>query len=431
MRIALFFILIVCVLPIIGQTSLYKEKIRINYKSTSLTAENIKQIRGAWEHLPLNTAVELLLVSKKEINKLSPDKLVTLSKARADAIKLLLTTQKIVNSNDIELNTRSFIENESIYGTSATYKHVIKDPYKVYSLVLSKEVPMCFNYTDAERKALSSKDAQVFTISSDQDAMIKGKGGVIVQIPSNSFILPDGKRVAEVNIKLWEFLTIDDIISADLYTTSAGRLLETGGMIYITAEYQGTCLKLLRSSKIIVKFPTYDRLDSMRTFKGIPLPQIVDWKQTENVDIVPPKTNIESGSPYGDGDGDSASMNYYVLESSGLGWINCDRFSEVEEKADVAFTCLGNFNGTAGLIFTEINSVMPGDFMPLKKDNIVFSNVPIGREAVVLVYAISKDKKTVSYASKKVILGKPLTEELKMTEVSLSVFKEILKYIKN
>ena len=39
------------------------------------------------------------------------------------------------------------------------------------------------------------------------------------------------------------------------------------------------------------------------------------------VDMVPPKTNIESGSPYGD----SASMNYYVLESSGLGliiWFN-------------------------------------------------------------------------------------------------------------
>ena len=69
MRIILFFILSAFVLPIIGQTSLYKEKIRINYKSTSLTAENIKQIRGAWEHLPLNTAVELLLVSKKEIKK--------------------------------------------------------------------------------------------------------------------------------------------------------------------------------------------------------------------------------------------------------------------------------------------------------------------------------------------------------------------------
>jgi len=202
-------------------------------------------------------------------------------------------------------------------------------------------------------------------------------------------------------------------------------------MIYITAEYQGTCLKLLRSSKIIVKFPTYERLDSMRTFKGVPLPQIVDWKKTENVDKVPPITNAEGGSPYGDGEGDSASVSYYVLESSGLGWINCDRFSEVEEKEDVAFTCLGNFKGIAGLVFTEINSVMPGDFMPLKKDNIVFRNVPSGKEAVVLVYAISKDNKTVSYASKKVVLGKPLTEELKMTEVSLVEFKQVLKYIKN
>ncbi len=411
-----------------AQTKLYSEKILFNYKSAALTSENLKQIRTSWERLPSNSSVELLLVSDKEVRKLDPLAIVTLTKARADAIKLFLTSQKIVNQNDIELNTRAYFENEIIHGTNASFKSVVKDPYKVYSLVLSKEVPMCFDYTAAELRTLSSKEPAKFTINTNQDAMITGPGGIIVLIPANSFLLPDQKKSADINIKLWEFLTTEDMIMADLYTSNTGRLLETGGMIYINADYEGQCLKLLRSSKIIIKFPTYQKLDSMRLFKGVPLPEIIDWKKTDNMDKIDPAI-ITDGEPAYEGDGEGG-LSYYILESSGLGWINCDRFSEVEEKMDLVFTVPENLNGTAGLIFTEINSIMPGDLLKTKKNNVLFNNIPKGKEVVLLVYAISKDKKNVYYAKSKLISGDALKEEMKFSETTMAEFKEVLKGIK-
>ena len=432
MRFIVFIFFLAVCLNSSAQTRLYTERISIRYKSISLTSKNLQQIRNAWEHLPVNSSLELMLVSKKEIKKLSPDKLVTISKARADAIKVFLTTQKLVNINDIELNTHSFTDTEELHGTDASFKRRVRDPYKVYSLVLSKEVPNCFDYTNAERKALASKSPAVFTINTSQDAMITGPEGVIVLIPAHSFILPGGKQTADVTIKLWEFLTMDDIVMAGLYTTSAGRLLETGGMIYINASCEGNCLKLLRSSKIIVKFPVFEKLEDMQLFKGMPQPEIIDWKSTvapEAKKEPPVLPSFDEATQF-DGAGDSANMSYYVLEASGLGWINCDRFSEVQEKTDVAYTFVKGFKGEAGLIFRDINSIMPGEFLPFSSNNIKFYDVPKGMDAVLLIYGFSADKKKVYYATQKVVLGDPLKETMKLSEVTLAEFKEVLKTIR-
>jgi hypothetical protein len=445
MRILLFFILLISFLRFQAQSMLYKETILMDYTSTSLTAVNIQQIRSIWERLPFNSSVELKLVSDKEIKKLSPLAVVNLTKARAAAIKSLLTTQKIVNINDIELNTNSFVEVEKIHNTDASFDRVVRNPYKVYSLVLSKEVPLCYDYTDAERRALNSKTPSVFTIPTSQDQRLEGPGGVIVLIPANSFLLPDGKKAAEVKIKLWEFLTTEEMLAANLYTTSKGRLLETGGMIYISAESEGTCVKLLRSSKITIKFPTPEKLDSMRLFKGIPFPAIIDWEKTNNMDKVNPPVTEATLSPDAEGspgsmfsDRDSGFVDYYALESSGLGWINCDRFYNVSEKMDIAFTYPSNFmgasgvfRGTAGLIFTDIRSIMPGDLIPTKKNNVIFNNIPKGQRVVLLVYTLTPDKKKVLYSTRKVTVGDLQSDdELKFTETSFAEFKQMLQTIK-
>ena len=290
---------------------------------------------------------------------------------------------------------------------------------------------MCFDYTVAERRALNSKEPAVFTISTAQDETIRGPGGVIVMIPAHSFILPEGFKTSEIRIRLWEFISVGDMLAANLYTTSSGNMLESGGMIYITADCEGKCLKLLRSSKIIIKFPTADKADSMRLFKGVPMSEIIDWKKTNNFDKDVTGSEVETSIPSGDfnseGQMDSVLVNYYVLESSGLGWINCDRFYGIEDKIDVAFTCLPNYKGVAALVFTYIKSIMPGDFVPLKENNVIFTNVPRGMRVVLLIYSVSADKKTVSYATRDVILGQPETETLKFNETGVKEFKDLLK----
>jgi hypothetical protein len=405
------------------KAQLYKEEIHFLFKSPVLISENLVELKKIWEKLPFDCAVELNLISEKEKKKLSPLKQTTLTKVRADAVKLFLTTQKMVNIYDIELNTQSFIEVEKIHNSSASFNRKIRNPYKIYSVVISKEVAMCYSYTEAEKKALESKSPDVFTISTEQDQLLKGPSGVIVLIPAHSFLLPENKLTAEVKIRLWEFLETDEMIMAGLSTTSSGRLLETGGMIYITAEHEGNCVRLLRSSKIIVKFPVSFKLDSMCLFKGVPNTNEIDWKKTNSKDIGDSINDVVVGDGY--------RYGFYELESSGLGWINCDRFGEEYTKINVAFTCPPKFFGFAGLVFTEINSLMFGEIKAAKNyNNIYFYNVPQGMQVVLLLYAVTKDNKTVYYAEQKIKLGEKPTEEIKFKELPLADFKAHIKNIK-
>ena len=68
-------------------------------------------------------------------------------------------------------------------------------------------------------------------------------------------------------------------------------------------------------------------------------------------------------------------LEYYVLSSSNLGWINCDRFREYnEELIDLAVN-ENSDNASVRLIFHDYKSIMAGDN---NKKRVVFSNVPGG-----------------------------------------------------
>lgn len=447
MRVITFLLLLLFFLS--ANAQLYREDIHFKYRSSALTAENLVEIKRIWERLPLNCAVELKLISEKEMRKIDPGAQTTLTLARATEVKRFLTTQKMVDPYDIEFNTNNFVEEEKIHNTSASFKRIVRNPYKVYSVVLTKEVPICYNLTDAEKNALSSKEPTVYTISTEQDQLIEGPCGTIVLIPAHSFVLPENKLSADVKIKLWEFTSMEDILAAGLTTASNGRMLETGGMIYISAEHEGRCLRLLRNSRIIIKFLTHEKQDSMRLFKGIPLPRVIEWKRTnvkddkyiypKSIKPVPPDENkLPSFDAEGPGGSfiplqeDSLPIEYYVFESSGLGWINCDKFYNIDVKINVAFNCPAGFSGFAGLVFTSIRSVMPGEILPGKNYNAVeFQNVPKGMEAVLLFYAFSKDKKKVYYASQKMKLGEKPKEDAKFREVPIEQFRSTLSSLRS
>ncbi|HEY1040238.1 MAG TPA: hypothetical protein VGF30_12570 [Bacteroidia bacterium] len=427
MRSFIFVLLLFAESVVQAQIKEYTERIDIPYKSKALTEKNLKQVRSIWERLPKNSTVELILIAEKEIRKLDPLALVSLSMSRAESIKLFLTSQKIAHAADIMFNTTSWIEEEGIYGTKTSFKRIVRNPYKVYSVILSKEVPACYDYTPAELRALSSKDPSVFTINTSQDATITGPGGVIVYIPAHSFLLPNGKLTADIQVQLWEFLKTSEMIMAGLYTSSTGKMLETGGMIYIRASCENQCLKLLRSSKILVKFPLmyYEKQSGMYNFKGVPLTDIIDWKQTEyaNQDTVPPvEWEMERDS--------AGNPAFYVFESNGLGWINCDRFYNVEDKIDVRVTSEGNLNFEASLVFSDINSIMPGDFIPTQKNNVIFHNVPRGAEVTLLIYGYDPKKKTVHYYIEPVKLQETISTAAKLKEVTLDEFKLVVKGLK-
>lgn len=78
---------------------------------------------------------------------------------------------------------------------------------------------------------------------------------------------------------------------------------------------------------------------------------------------------------------DDAELNYYVFSVSKLGWINCDRFIDVDQKVDLLVQQAVDPNLTLKLAFSEINGVLKAEVVGGKY---VFRNVPEGWDATII-----------------------------------------------
>ena len=99
---------------------------------------------------------------------------------------------------------------------------------------------------------------QVFTINNDTKTTIEGKDGTKLEIPANAFVDAFGNPVqGTVEITLKEAVTTEDIVLGGMYTmTEDGAILESKGMINVTASQGNTELELNSKSKIKVELPT-------------------------------------------------------------------------------------------------------------------------------------------------------------------------------
>ena len=75
---------------------------------------------------------------------------------------------------------------------------------------------------------------------------------------------------------------------------------------------------------------------------------------------------------------DKAELNYFVLTASQFGWINCDRFWDInDEKIDFVVSAKDYKELNLNLIFSDINSIMQATKVD---DKYVFNDVPINRK---------------------------------------------------
>jgi hypothetical protein len=95
-----------------------------------------------------------------------------------------------------------------------------------------------------------------FTINPNKDTTIFGIQGTRVFIGSNTFQMPDESIAKDsIKIELKEFYNTTDITLADLSTESDGKLIETNGMINISAISNGQNLSIKKGKEIVIHFP--------------------------------------------------------------------------------------------------------------------------------------------------------------------------------
>ncbi|HXD91665.1 MAG TPA: hypothetical protein VNX01_00550 [Bacteroidia bacterium] len=137
-----------------------------------------------------------------------------------------------------------------------------------------------------------------FTISATSDTTIFGQQGTRLFIEKGTFQFADGTPITDsIKIKIKEFYKKSDIALADLSTESDGKIIETGGMLNISATSGGKEIEIKSDKRIVVHFPkpqnSYNQMNLFYSGKKTTDTSVTNWK-VDTVNLV--KKALKLGS---------------------------------------------------------------------------------------------------------------------------------------
>lgn len=138
-----------------------------------------------------------------------------------------------------------------------------------------------FDDLSALRERLSANTEQSFPIDIHREQTITAAKGAMVLVPANAFVFEDGTTpTGTVQLMVQEAYDPLDFISHNLTTTSGGQILQTGGMVSVTAQSEGRPLRLADGMALTVAMPDGGNFDpKMELFYAQPVADGgVDWK---------------------------------------------------------------------------------------------------------------------------------------------------------
>lgn len=140
----------------------------------------------------------------------------------------------------------------------------------------------CGESNAAKQSILTSTNLKslFITLNADSNYVLKTSKGAIIRIARNSF---DVDKNASVKLEIKEAYTAQDILLAGLSTESNGRLLRSGGMIYVNATVNEEEIKLLKPLSISIPGEVYN--DKMQLFKGeLKSDSSINWVDPQKLD---------------------------------------------------------------------------------------------------------------------------------------------------
>ncbi|MFM7021880.1 MAG: hypothetical protein ACKOXB_02800 [Flavobacteriales bacterium] len=269
------------------------------------------------------------------------------------------------------------------------------------------------------KTVLDSNLRQCFLIS-------KAKGGTVVTAGGISFYFPPysfdskGTMSDKVDLCIWEYASKEDFVMNGMVARSKGRILESMGMFYVEAKCEGVKLQLKQGYLMNIIFPKQlDAADGYFTFNGNVSSGLVDWKLDGLHRVVSPvikdslatqkveqnnDDNWEGSEGSLDGvyyEGEVSEQEkalYSVMQSSQLGWINCDRFYETRNKVNIACELENGKNVQTYLVFKDINSILP--LYSTGQDKLVYAkDLPADQEVIVISFGGDKNNFMLGYTS--------------------------------
>lgn len=360
---------------------------------------------------------------------------------RAEQVSKYLLYKKLKTKNIFVEITPVHKGNKKISLSNVAYRKFVRCG-GTYAMIVRKPLTESVIRAGCSCIAFSGEDACVHTIDPTEDQYIACPKGTIMMVPAFTFIRKDGNAIGcnRVTITVKEFYSTEDILMAGLTTHSGRKMLETGGMLHITAECNVEELKIGGVNKIKIYIPSSECKPDMKVFEGKRDEKSVNWIESSNgavtcEDFVPlvsdsntlvMEQDWEGGESGGGNGGRMETENpYFLLEISKLGWINCDRFYDVKKKTELIVKTDTSLHPTVVLVFNEIRSVLGGHYFS-PDGKVRFYDIPDGKEVTLLAYSINKDKTSVTYGFQSLTLGESKFETIEMTLSGMDGFKSLI-----
>jgi TonB family protein len=199
------------------------------------------------------------------------------------------------------------------------------------------------------------KKPQVFSIRTDRDTTIICKEGTTIKIDANSLISEKtGNPIfGTFQLKVKEYYKISDMILANLTTTSGGKIIETGGMLHISATNNSENCIIKPGCDIKIGFPYSGKKDDMALFYGDITNDKIDWKLANKSDdvIIQISPEAESNSEVffivedmPEFPGGELAIRRFLIENSGYPYSMLNK--KIEGKVMVTFVVDSNGNTT-------------------------------------------------------------------------------------
>lgn len=283
--------------------------------------------------------------------------------------------------------------------------------------------------------------SQFYSISSDSIVKVIGEKGTVISINPFDLITENGQQIGDsIQVELKELTDQNQMFRTNTQTIANGKLLVSGGAYFINLKSNGQQVKLKPDRTLKVEFPKlvenemtlfYGQRDSLGqlTWDSVPKtfekkPKLVSVRCTICGDKYCQYSRMASPE-----EAELADKLYAEIELSNLGWINCDRFLEIENKTDliVNFSPSEKINtSNIYLIFKDINSVMQTYYINdnEKTNNNVFKNIPKGANVRLVAYTLKENK--IFTCSSNMTIKENETLTLAMKETSDNDFKTLI-----
>jgi hypothetical protein len=307
--------------------------------------------------------------------------------------------------------------------------------------------------------------SQTFTIISSKPTQVKGKKGIIISVNPNDLATVDGNPIGKnIQIEIKELTDQRQLLRTNAQTVSNGQLLVSGGAYYINMTSNGQQLKLKDGKSLSVVFPKladkemtlfYGQRDSLgkinwqKSNETFTSKQPKDQSQNSTARKTGKKqSDIDAIFDYIDSSDTTMTQDeraahakkernfkveqkvYDAINIQSFGWINCDRFLEIEDKTEFLVKINPSDSiiyANVYLVFKDINSVMQQYYCckgTAKDNSVTFEGLPVGYKTRLFAYSV-KDEKIYAFASD-VTISKNQKLEIAMKYVTEQEFKNLL-----